>query len=118
MQFRHRPPELPDFFVKLDELMSMSQPRATIIASIPKLPAACATWLMPLMLSCLMSGIISLLNLYKNLGWAEHFFTLWLSAWLLSWMAAFPIVLILLPLVRCLTGLLVELPPSPGPGKD
>ncbi|HCM31080.1 MAG TPA: DUF2798 domain-containing protein, partial [Acinetobacter radioresistens] len=48
------------------------------------------------------------------LGWVENFFHLWFSAWMLSWLAAFPAVLILLPLVRRIAGLLVDMtPPSP-----
>ena len=49
----------------------MNQTRATIIGSIPKLPAACAAWIIPLILSCLMSGIISMINLLRSLGWVE-----------------------------------------------
>ncbi|WP_151985024.1 DUF2798 domain-containing protein [Acinetobacter radioresistens] len=92
----------------------MNQTRATIIGSIPKLPAACAAGIIPLILSCLMSGIISMINLLRSLGWVENFFHLWFCAWMLSWLAAFPAVLILLPLVRRIAGLLVDMtPPSP-----
>jgi hypothetical protein len=35
-----------------------------------------------------------------------------LGAWGLSWMVAFPTLLLILPMVRRLTALLVELPPQ------
>ncbi|MBK0065251.1 MULTISPECIES: DUF2798 domain-containing protein [unclassified Acinetobacter] len=85
-----------------------------IIGKLPKLPAKFAVLLMPLFLSGLMSGTISMINLWKNIGWFEGFFTKWVDIWLFSWMIAFPTVLVFLPLVRRLTGLLVDLnPPYP-----
>lgn len=84
-----------------------------MIGNIPKLPAKYATWIMPLLLSGLMSGTISMMNLWKNIGWFDGFFTQWLGIWLFSWMIAFPTVMIFLPLVRRFTALVVDLsPPS------
>ncbi|RTY90062.1 DUF2798 domain-containing protein, partial [Staphylococcus aureus] len=60
-------------------------------------------------LSCLMSGIISFINMLRTLGWIEGFISLWLHNWMISWAFAFPIVLLLLPFVRKLTGLLVDM---------
>ena len=89
----------------------MQRPRPMMIGNIPKLPAKYAVWILPLFLSCLMSGIISLINMLRNLGWIDGFINLWINNWMISWAFAFPIVLILLPLVRRLTGLLVDMPP-------
>lgn len=92
----------------------MQNKPATIIGGIPKLPAKYATWIMPLLLSGLMSGTISMINLWKNVGWFDGFFSKWFGVWLFSWLIAYPTVLIFLPLVRRLTGLLVDLtPPHP-----
>nr|WP_279169386.1 DUF2798 domain-containing protein [Providencia huaxiensis] len=57
-------------------------------------------WLMPLILSGLMSASISCFNLFKNIGWVDGFLGIWLKSWGLSWMIAFPLILVFLPLVR------------------
>ncbi|MFV5490331.1 DUF2798 domain-containing protein [Acinetobacter sp. ASP199] len=86
-----------------------SQKRPVIFGNISKLPAKWALIIIPFILSCLMSGIISLINMLRTLGWIEGFISLWLHNWMISWAFAFPIVLLLLPLVRKLTGLLVDM---------
>ena len=76
-----------------------------------KLPARYAAWIMPLLLSGLMSATLSLVNLLMNVGLIDGFATKWLSTWLFSWLIAYPVVLVFLPLVRRLTSLIVEMPP-------
>ncbi|KAB1851877.1 DUF2798 domain-containing protein [Acinetobacter tandoii] len=93
----------------------MTTERPKIIGNIPKLPAKFVGWVMPFFLSCLMSGIISFINMLRNLGWSDTFLSLWFSAWMMSWAIAYPVVLVMLPLVRKLTGLLVEMPPNQPP---
>ncbi|MQW92700.1 DUF2798 domain-containing protein [Acinetobacter wanghuae] len=68
------------------------------------------TWLMPLILSGIMSGAISCFNLFLKLGWVDGFFSIWLHAWSLSWLMAFPLILIVLPLVRNTLMKFVEMP--------
>lgn len=91
-----------------------SQQRPMILGKIPKLPGKWALIIIPFILSCLMSGIISMINLLRTVGWNDDFVELWLHNWMLSWMFAFPIVLLLLPVVRRLTALFVDMkgPPS------
>ena len=89
----------------------MQKNQTMMIGKIPKLPAKYATWIMPLLLSCLMSAAISMFNLWKNLGVIDGFFSKWFPIWLLSWAIAYPTVLIFLPIVRRLTGLIVNLTP-------
>ena len=86
-----------------------SQQRPVISGNIPKLPAKWALIIIPFILSCLMSGIISFINMLRTLGWIEGFISLWLHNWMISWAFAFPIVLLLLPFVRKLTSLLVDM---------
>ena len=93
----------------------MQPDRPMIIGNIPKLPAKWATVVMPFMLSCLMSGIISFINMLRNLGWIDGFISLWFHNWMISWAFAFPIVLTLLPFVRKLTSKLVDIPPPNEP---
>ncbi|AXQ20844.1 DUF2798 domain-containing protein [Acinetobacter wuhouensis] len=91
----------------------MRDKSAMMIGRIPKLPAKYAGVIMPLLLSGLMSGTISMLNLWKNIGWFDGFFSQWLGIWLFSWLVAFPTVMIFLPSVRRFTALVVDLsPPS------
>ena len=56
-----------------------------------------------------MSGIISMINMLRNLGWIDGFMPLWFHNWMISWAIAFPIVVTLLPFVRKFTGLLVDM---------
>ena len=93
----------------MNRTYDMQPERPKIIGNIPKLSAKWAMVVMPFILSCLMSGIISLINMLRNLGWIDGFMNLWFHNWMISWAFAFPIVLTLLPLVRKLTGKLVDL---------
>lgn len=101
--------------VKKIRVEHMQSKRPMIIGNIPKLPAKWATVVMPFILSCLMSGIISFINMLRNLGWIDGFISLWFHNWMISWAFAFPIVLILLPFVRKLTSKLVDIPPPNAP---
>lgn len=85
--------------------------RPTIVGNIPKLPAKWALVVVPFFLSCLMSGIISFINMLRNLGWIDGFIQLWLHNWMISWAIAFPIVVTLLPFVRKFAGLFVDMTP-------
>lgn len=89
----------------------MQKKQTMIIGNIPKLPAQYAAWIMPLLLSGLMSATISMLNLWKNLGMIDGFLSKWFSIWLFSWAIAYPTVLIFLPIVRRLTALIVDMSP-------
>ncbi|HBO71328.1 MAG TPA: DUF2798 domain-containing protein [Acinetobacter sp.] len=77
-----------------------------------KLPAKYAAWIIPLILSGLMSATLSFLNLLMNIGLIDGFTIKWLSTWLFSWLIAYPVVLIFLPLVRRLTSLIVDMTPQ------
>ncbi|WP_166170483.1 DUF2798 domain-containing protein [Acinetobacter sp. SA01] len=76
----------------------------------PKFHQKHLTWLMPLILSGIMSGAISCFNLLLNKGLVDGFFSLWLHAWSLSWLMAFPLILVMLPLVRKFLMQFVEMP--------
>jgi ABC-type molybdate transport system permease subunit len=51
-------------------------------------------------LSALMSFIVSGILTFRTAGLAENFLVLWTSAWLASWLVAFPVVLVVAPLAR------------------
>ena len=58
----------------------------------------------PLMMTTLMSGVIT----FINLGIVDHFVMLWFKAFIRTFVVAFPCVLMLVPLVRKIVGKLVE----------
>lgn len=78
--------------------------------NLPKIHPKHLTWLMPLILSGIMSGAISCFNMLLNKGFVDGFFSLWLHAWSLSWLMAFPLILVMLPLVRRFLMLFIDKP--------
>jgi hypothetical protein len=68
--------------------------------------------LMPLVLSIFMTAIVSFIATVKMVGLADNLLTLWLSAWSVSLLIAFPTLLVVLPIVRRIVALFVE-PSSP-----
>jgi hypothetical protein len=91
--------------------MSPQPPSSRTIFGLPRLPARYAVLVMPLLLSILMTFIVSMVSTLRSIGLAPGFFAIWLGAWGLSWLVAFPTLLVVLPLVRKATAALVE-PPS------
>ncbi len=75
-----------------------------------KLPPAAMHVVMPFLLSVLMSAIVSFVATLKAIGITPDLMLSWLKAWGVSWVVAFPTVLVVLPLVRRLAGLIVESP--------
>ena len=94
-----------------------TEPTPKMIGNIPKLPLKWMGIIMPFILSCLMSGIISMINMLRNLGWIDGFLALWFHNWMISWAIAFPVVVTLLPFVRRFTGLFVDLSALQAPKK-
>lgn len=60
-----------------------------------------------IMMTCLVSGVSTLVHM----GLAEGFVADWMKSWAISWVTAFPILLIVLPAVRRLVALFVEAAP-------
>jgi len=65
---------------------------------------------MPLVLSIIMTFVVSLISTLRSLGPTPAFLVTWPTAWALSWIAAFPTLLIVLPLVRRIVACLVTDP--------
>ena len=83
-------------------------------ASHRKLPPKYAAIVLPLILSVMMTFIISGVATWRSIGLTPDFVWTWMSAWGLSWVVAFPTLLLVLPLVRRLVGLIVEAPGARG----
>ncbi|AWK85503.1 DUF2798 domain-containing protein [Azospirillum thermophilum] len=75
-----------------------------------KLPARYAAIVMPLVLSVLMTCIVSAISTLRGVGMVDGVHVMWLQAWGLSWLVAFPTLLLVLPLVRRIVGMVVETP--------
>jgi hypothetical protein len=74
------------------------------------LHARYAAVLMPFFLSIIMTCVVSLVSTWRGAGIGPGFLSLWLGSWALSWLLAFPTLLVVLPLVRKLTFLFVQMP--------
>lgn len=84
------------------------RPKKTFLG-LPKLPARSAAWVMPLLLSILMTFIVSMVSTLRSIGLSPDMPRIWLSAWGLSWVFAFPTLLMVLPLVRKATAAIVDM---------
>lgn len=73
-----------------------------------KLPAHYAAIISPLVLSLLMTFIVSLISTLKSLGLHPSMPSIWMVAWGLSWLVAFPTLLVVLPIVRRVVGMVCE----------
>lgn len=49
-----------------------------------------------------------MISTLSGVGLAENFLSIWLTAWGMSWIVAFPTLLVVLPMVRKITSSLVE----------
>ena len=74
------------------------------------MPARYAPVLFGFILSALMSFMVSGIATFRNAGLVDGFFSLWIGAWLPSWLIAFPVVLVVAPVARRLVGLVVKAP--------
>lgn len=79
-----------------------------------KLPARYIGLVQPLVLSIFMSLVVSGVATIKNIGLAPDFFPAWMSAWGVSWLIAFPTLLLVLPLVKRIVALVVDVPKGLG----
>ncbi len=90
----------------------MTDPTSRIFRS-KKLPARYMAIVVPFILSVKMTFIVSGISTLKGLGVADGFWRAWMSSWGLSWVVAFPVLLVMLPIVRRMADLFVEQPGMP-----
>ncbi|GGE25206.1 hypothetical protein GCM10011390_50860 [Aureimonas endophytica] len=76
-----------------------------------KLPAPYGAIITPLLLSLMMCCIVSGISTARAVGLADDLLAQWARGWGLSWLVAFPTLLFVLPVVRRVTGWLVEAAP-------
>ena len=59
-----------------------------------------------------MSCVVSAVSVFNTIGLIDGFFSLWMTAWLKSWIVAFPTILVVAPLTLHLVSKLVRNTPS------
>lgn len=88
--------------------MSASEKTSYIIFGIPKMPQRYGPIVMALLLSIFMTCIVSMISTFRTIGADPQFLRIWLGAWAISWIIAFPTLLLVLPVVRKSTSALVR----------
>jgi len=73
-----------------------------------KLPSRYTAIVLPFFLSIIMTFVVSMVSTLRSLGLEDFSINVWMSAWVISWLIAFPTLLLVLPVVRKITALLVE----------
>ncbi|WP_423853233.1 DUF2798 domain-containing protein [Acinetobacter guillouiae] len=73
-----------------------------------KIPNRYAAIVLPLLLSIIMTFIVSCISTFRSIGFENFSLCTWLSAWGISWLIAFPVLLFILPIVRKITMSLVQ----------
>ena len=89
-------------------MSSSDSPQDRTLFGLPRMPARSAGVVMPFLLSILMTLIVSFISTVRSVGIPAGFLQLWAGAWALSWVVAFPTLLVMLPLVKKLTGMIVR----------
>lgn len=87
---------------------SSKSPSRSLFFGIPKLPARYGSIVMPFLLSIFMTCIVSMISTLKSIGIAPNLLHVWLGAWGISWIIAFPTLLVVLPFVRKITAAVVD----------
>jgi hypothetical protein len=72
----------------------------SMIMTLTRLPARYAGLLLPFVLSLLMTFVVSGVSTLKVIGLRADLLGHWMSAWGVSWLIAFPTLLIAMPLAR------------------
>ncbi len=75
-----------------------------------KLPARYGALVMPLILTAMMTFVISGISTVNALGFTAQVLRDWPRAWIMSWIVAYPTILVVLPVVRRLTAMVVDQP--------
>lgn len=87
-----------------------TRPSRTGPFGLPLLHTRYSAVMMPFFLSIIMTCIISLVSTLRGVGLVPDFLSLWLGSWGLSWLIAFPTLLLVLPVVRRITFAVVQMP--------
>lgn len=76
--------------------------------SFKKIPNRYASIVLPFFLSIIMTFIVSCISTLRSMGFEHFLIQTWISAWGISWLIAFPVLLLVLPIVRKITMFIVQ----------
>lgn len=87
-----------------------ARPRPALSAGMARIPAR-YTWLvMPAILALLMTFVVSGIATVRAIGVPPGFVGKWMSSWAISYLIAYPTLLIVQPIVRLIVGAIMEKP--------
>ncbi len=75
-----------------------------------KLPAAAQWWLLPLILTFLMTAVVAAISTVQALGVVPGLLVIWFKAWMWSWLVAAPTMMLVMPFARRFVARLTEPP--------
>ncbi len=75
-----------------------------------KLPSSAMGIVLPFLLSIVMTFVVSGVSTVLGIGLVEGLIGRWMRAWAFSWVIAFPVLLIALPVVRKAATMIVAAP--------
>jgi len=78
------------------------------LSSFKKIPNRYTSIVLPFLLSIIMTFVVSMVSTLRSLGLEEFSIYVWMPAWTISWLIAFPTLLLVLPVVRKITAILVQ----------
>lgn len=78
------------------------------------IPSRYSPYVFSFFMSLLMSGVMSFCITALNLGWIAGLVSLWLNAWSVAFIIAFPTIVLVTPLVRKLVMLVTITPKQSG----
>lgn len=64
-----------------------------------------------LVMGALMISIMTFVISLVNVGWGEHFFRTWMKAFAIAYVIGVPVIFLLAPVARKITGRLLGVPP-------
>lgn len=73
-----------------------------------KLPASSATFIVPMITAAIMTFLVTGISSWLNLEFDKAFFSKWMMSWGISWLIAFPTLLVSLPIVKKLVSYMTE----------
>ena len=90
----------------------MTNPDSTPIdrnpLGLPKLPPPYVRFVLPFFLSIIMTCVVSFISTLRSAGLSNGFWVLWLGSWGISWLVAYPTMVLVLPTVRRIAGAFVR----------
>jgi hypothetical protein len=79
----------------------------------PRIPARYGWLVMPAILALLMTCVVSGISTLRAIGFTPDFASKWLGAWLISYVVAYPTLILVQPVVRRIMAAIMTPPPAP-----